>query len=446
MNYLEAKSAGFPAPKVKLTDDDLPRIAAEIGCHEDVVHALIEVESGASASDKDGRLPMLFEPHVFYRNLPAEKREGAVNVIVNINGTNWPLCYPTWRKGYPKTSYPRLFKAMEIDEQAALKACSWGRSQILGENHKLVGYPTVFEMVAAFSTDEDDHIEAMIRFVKSVKLDDDLRRIEEIAKTRTPTPADWAPVAAGYNGKGYASHNYHGRLANAFEKWSKIKDTEWSPDKALKPEVDKKDAKDAGPIIVGTGVGGGLWAYLRGWGFGEWAITVLVLVAIAVVVYLFLLRPVIRRARELVPVLSALGQQELTFWDRARVTLKGMKSYLWGRLLAITGGALALLQMTNFVDLSSVLPPFTYFGMNISASVYIPVIVLPVLAWINNKLAETRDTSPEQLAAALAKPEPPSDGSMIAVANLATPMEVRVAEASFESNEKPRRKYRKGKK
>jgi hypothetical protein len=41
---------------------------------------------------------------------------------------------------------------MLIDQTAALKACSWGLTQILGENHRMVGYDSVQDMVSAIMT------------------------------------------------------------------------------------------------------------------------------------------------------------------------------------------------------------------------------------------------------------------------------------------------------
>lgn len=196
----------FSAPKVKLEDVDLPRIGSEIGVGEDELHAVLEVETSGGAADSRGRLKMLFEPHVFYRNLKGAKRDAAVAAGV---------AYPNWRSGYPADSYPRLEKAMAIDETAALKACSWGLGQILGENHKAAGYPTPQAMVKDFTLDEDNHLEAMVRFIIKSGLHRAIAR------------HDWAAFAHGYNGPKYATHNYHGRLAAAFAKWKKIKDTPW---------------------------------------------------------------------------------------------------------------------------------------------------------------------------------------------------------------------------
>ncbi|QXV73585.1 putative endolysin protein [Rhizobium phage RHph_X2_30] len=213
----------FKGAAKRLEDMDIPRIASKIGVGEDELHAFMDVETAGGGFDAQGRPKMLFEPHVFYRNLTGAKRDAAVKA---------GLAYPKWgQRVYPKDSYPRLVKAMAIDETAALKSASWGLGQVLGENHEMAGYKTVQDMVRTFMTDEEWHLSAMVDYLISAKLADDLRR------------HDWTAVARGYNGPGYAKNAYHTKMAAAFKKWSKIKDTAWSPG-------GKTDAVVAAPITV----------------------------------------------------------------------------------------------------------------------------------------------------------------------------------------------------
>lgn len=200
----------FQGRAEQIDDFDIPRIGSTIGVGEDEVHAFMDVEAAGDGFDSEGRPKMLFEPHVFYRNLSGAEREEAV-----AQG----LAYPRWRSGnYPRDSYPRLAAAMEINAEAALKSASWGLGQILGENHSICNYPTVFDMVQAFMDDEANHLQAMIDFVIANNIDDDLRAHR------------WETVARVYNGPGYATHNYHGRLEAAYRKWRGIRDTRWEPD------------------------------------------------------------------------------------------------------------------------------------------------------------------------------------------------------------------------
>jgi hypothetical protein len=201
---------GFRGAAKPLEDLDLPRIGRKIDVGEDELHAFVDVESAGRGFGPEGRPIILYEPHVFYRQLPNDRK-----------GPNWHLhpdiCYPRWgAKPYPKTQdarYKQLERAIKIDEAAGLKACSWGLTQILGENYRAAGYDSVQEMVLAFMDDEDAHLEATVKVLQSMGIDDDLRAHR------------WAVVAARWNGPGYAKNEYDVRLKRAYEKWRKIKDT-----------------------------------------------------------------------------------------------------------------------------------------------------------------------------------------------------------------------------
>lgn len=193
---------------------DFARAGHLIGVGEDVVRAVVEVETAGGGFDSAGRVRMLFEPHVFYRNLGEAKRSRAVQV---------GLAYAKWgMTPYPRDSYPRLEAAVVIDRPAAMKACSWGLGQILGENYRMAGFSAVEEMVQAFAVSEEAQLDGMIRWIDASGLDDDLRQID--ALKRASTAAEWAPFARVYNGPGYAKNKYHTKLAAAHAKWRRIPD------------------------------------------------------------------------------------------------------------------------------------------------------------------------------------------------------------------------------
>lgn len=223
----------FRGAAKRLEDIDLPRSAATIGVGEDELHAVIDVETGnGKGFDGRGRPKMLFEPHIFYRELPSAKRAEAIAA---------GRAYPKWRRNYPSDSYPRLVKAMAIEPAAALRSCSWGLGQLMGFNHKLAGYDTVEAMVRDFMRDEDTHLAAMVAFIVSAGLDDELRR------------HDWTGFARGYNGAGYAANRYHLKLASAYAKWAKLKDTPWTPAMA-----ENDNARiEASTVAIGRGEQGG---------------------------------------------------------------------------------------------------------------------------------------------------------------------------------------------
>lgn len=195
----------FKGKAKRLDDIDLPVVGAMIGVGEDEVHAILDVESAGTGFDSQGRIKILFEPHIFYRQLgPGSDRDKAVAM---------GLARKTWKRDYPKDSYPRLLSAMTINKEAALKSASWGLGQIMGFNYGLAGYSSVEVMVNDFVDDEEQHLIAMITFIQNTGLGAKLKA------------HDWAGFARGYNGPGFARNGYDKKLAASFAKWQKIKDT-----------------------------------------------------------------------------------------------------------------------------------------------------------------------------------------------------------------------------
>lgn len=196
---------GFKGRAKRIDDIDLPWLGKQLGVGEDEIHAFLEAETRGSGFDAKGRPRILFERHKFYKYVNRSKREAAVAAGLA----------STTPGGYGKESdqYPKLERAMKLDERAALLSCSWGLAQVMGFNHGLAGYPTVEAMVQAFMEDEEAHLQAAVNFIRSVSLDDELRR------------HDWAGFALGYNGRNYRINRYDEKLAAAYAKWSRIRDT-----------------------------------------------------------------------------------------------------------------------------------------------------------------------------------------------------------------------------
>lgn len=220
---------GFKGRARRIDDVDLPLLSRQIGVGEDEIHAFIEAETRGSGFDAQGRPKILFERHKFYKYVAPEKRKAAV-----ASGLASPK-----PGGYGKESeqYGKLRRAIEIDEHAALLSCSWGLAQVMGFNYKLAGYDSVEAMVRAFMDDEEAHLQAAVNFIRNSKLDDELRR------------HDWAGFARGYNGENYRINRYDDKLAAAYGKWSKIRDTPIPAATDIKP-VAPLQPKPVAPVPV----------------------------------------------------------------------------------------------------------------------------------------------------------------------------------------------------
>lgn len=205
MTMTNFKGAAKPLDKI-----DIPVRAFQINVTEDHLRAFMEVEARSRGFDREGRPVMLYEPHVFYRNCKDPKKlDEAIKSGV---------AYQKWgTKPYPSDSYSRLAVAVQIDEHAALKACSIGMSQVLVENHASLGYSTPQEMWQKFMDDEEEHVEAMVRFIIVNGIDDDIRHER------------WDTAARIYNGPGYLKNDYPNKLRRAFAKFKGIPDVDWKP-------------------------------------------------------------------------------------------------------------------------------------------------------------------------------------------------------------------------
>lgn len=184
--------------KPTLTDLDFANAAADLGCTIAAVRAVCQVEAPKGGFNPDGSVVTLFEGHKFFAFTEGRWAVQAPD-----------LCYPKWtRKFYGKSwgeERDRLARAMELDETAALKSASWGKFQIMGFNHHVVGFATVQQFVAAMETGEPAQLGAFVQYVRTAGLAPSLRRL------------DWAGFAHGYNGPDYAANDYDGKLARAYK-------------------------------------------------------------------------------------------------------------------------------------------------------------------------------------------------------------------------------------
>ena len=211
----------------RLTDQDFTLAGLMIGTGEDEIHAVVDVEAAGRGFDNLNRPKMLFEPHIFYRELgPGPLRDKAV-----ARG----LAYQRWKPGaYPKDSYPRLEEAMTLHYNAALRSASWGLGQTMGFNHEPCGFITVHDMVLDYMKSEGNQLGGMIRFIVASNLDRHLRN------------HDWASFARGYNGPAYAANGYHTKLAKRYAFWAGIPDTPLDVDLGGEVEIQKPDR----PLLV----------------------------------------------------------------------------------------------------------------------------------------------------------------------------------------------------
>lgn len=185
--------------KPLLTNSDFCRAAKRLRCDVAAIKAVASIESAGNGFYGDGFPVILFERHLFRKFT-----QGRYNAThPEISGA---------AGGYGKGGANQIRKfnqAFALNPDAAMKACSWGKFQILGMNHAVCGYKTVGAFVDAMKESEGKHLDAFVSFVIGNKLDGHLRN------------HDWARFARGYNGAAYAKHGYDVKIGRAYVRFAK---------------------------------------------------------------------------------------------------------------------------------------------------------------------------------------------------------------------------------
>lgn len=191
---------------ISLTEAQYASAAQFLGVDMATVKAVAKVESANSGFLSDGRPVILFEGHIFYREL----RKFGMNP--DSYTKKYPnIVYPKWTKSHYKggaREYDRLDAARAIHETAALKSASWGAFQVMGFNHGICGWGTVQEFVDAMYASSENHLKAFLGYCATQNL---VRHLQK---------RDWRAFARGYNGSGQVDY-YAGKLQQAYYSYTK---------------------------------------------------------------------------------------------------------------------------------------------------------------------------------------------------------------------------------
>lgn len=186
-----------------LTEQDFQIAAQKLRCEIPAIKAVAEIESRGKGFYADGFPVILFERHVFRKFTQGR-----------YNKSHPHLSGPAGNYGTAGQNQRNKFnEAFALNPIAAMKACSWGKFQIMGFNHAVAGFATVGEFVDAMKQSEGEHLLAFVNFVINNNLADEIRN------------KNWAAFARGYNGAGYAKNKYDVKMAAAYRKYAAQKIT-----------------------------------------------------------------------------------------------------------------------------------------------------------------------------------------------------------------------------
>lgn len=183
-----------PAP---LSDAQYAAAAARHGVDVAAIKAVAEVESGGrSGFDDRHRAKILFEAHHFRKH---------TQQLYDLTHPHLSCPRVLSKKYYSWNQYDRLYEAMVLDPIAAVKACSWGKFQVLGSNHN--GWPEPLSFARAMQRSEENHLKSFESYCTENNL---------MAHVKSK---NWARFAAGYNGANYQEFNYDTKIATAYAKY-----------------------------------------------------------------------------------------------------------------------------------------------------------------------------------------------------------------------------------
>lgn len=222
----------------ELAQADIEAAAKELGCEAGLVYAIAKQESSSSSFFKLGNRTVpkiLYERHWFkkltrpnkstqspyespypdicgpaYRRAKKDKEgklidQSTKELITSIEDTYGP-------EGLHQ--YKRLVKAYQLNPDAALQSCSWGKFQIMGFNYKAAGFANVMSFTRAMSKSDAEHMKAFLKFAKNNPL--------LLAGLRKK---DFSQIAEGHNGRSWRTVNAHyaSNLEKYYEEYLKNK-------------------------------------------------------------------------------------------------------------------------------------------------------------------------------------------------------------------------------
>lgn len=189
--------------QVSLLEQDYMAASLLLGCEVKAIKAVTAVEAPRGGFQADGKLTILFEPYIFWKQL----RKQGINPQPLLPGNEdvlssfWnPKLYGTY-----SSQWTKLLKAEKINKIAAYESASYGMFQIMGFNYQLCGYTDVFSFISAQQIGVGKQLESFCNYIKAVRLDDELRN------------KDWAGFARGYNGPSYWKNSYDKKLLKAYQ-------------------------------------------------------------------------------------------------------------------------------------------------------------------------------------------------------------------------------------
>lgn len=197
----------YPA-STTISDDTFAGMARRLDCEVAAIKAVTFTETSGNGFCENGLPTILFERHHFYDFTKPSSGPHPYAMFSDICNDN-----PGGYGAGGIHQYERLVKAARLNLDAALKSCSWGAFQILGEYYTQCGYNSVVEMVNDCMKSIDAHAVIFEKFLKNEKKD----------AAKALKNKEWVNFTSGFNGKNWNKQNpnYPTKMENYYNDLSR---------------------------------------------------------------------------------------------------------------------------------------------------------------------------------------------------------------------------------
>ncbi len=216
MKLIEKEKQIITSNDKLLSEKDLVDFASQFGLELASVKAVNQVESSGKGFLVYGKPRILFEGHVFWKEL--KKRNIEPNSF--LSSLSQDVLYEKWTKKYYRGGegeYDRMEKAASISalpgtKEAAYCSASWGSFQIMGYHFKSLGYNSIDNFVSAMNDHEREHLAAFGKFISMKSISG--KKLIDWLKEK-----NWGKFAEGYNGSEYKKNKYDEKLKAAYNRY-----------------------------------------------------------------------------------------------------------------------------------------------------------------------------------------------------------------------------------
>ncbi|MCK9234878.1 MAG: N-acetylmuramidase family protein [Gammaproteobacteria bacterium] len=190
-----------------IDEQQLRELSTEYGIEFPMTMAIFEVESKGAGFLPSGRPIILFERHIFYRQVRDFAGINRANELMKLR----PDIINTATGGYKggEAEWDRLRDARNLYNIQALRSASWGLGQVMGFHAERIGFRDVTFMVNSAAVSERQQAGMMLQFCKT-----------DPALLHAIRIKDFPGIAKIYNGSNYAINKYDEKLRDSYKKYA----------------------------------------------------------------------------------------------------------------------------------------------------------------------------------------------------------------------------------